>query len=313
LRPDVLAKMIANKARVGILAKSEVTTDLPEFRFLKADTTANWDELRGLGAEIETPLNSCAEENILCYGEGIDPYYLEDIVIHEFAHTVHGLGISFVDTNFDTELREAFENAKAKDLWKNTYAGSNQEEYFAEGVQDWFNLNAESIPGDGIHNEINTRDELQKYDPTLYAIIKRYFPSEYGKISCHQASTAEQDIPYTIAQRYFVNNTYNEGDLVNPKITTREQFRKIFGMATVMGENGKPTVIDFSRQYVLSVIGELTDRKTEISLISLKQNANRILLNYKITEGERESVTIRPVLLLIVDNKYQGEVELFKQ
>src|SRR5258706_1503643 len=186
LRPDVLAKMIGNKARVGILAKSEVTTDLPEFRFLKDDTTANWDELRGVGAEIETPINSCAEENILCYGEGNDPYFYEDIVIHEFAHTVHTLGISFVDTNFDTELREAFENAKAKDLWKNTYAGSNQEEYFAEGVQDWFNLNAESIPGDGIHNEINSREELKEYDSVLYEIIKRYFPAEYGKISCHQ-------------------------------------------------------------------------------------------------------------------------------
>ena len=186
LRPDVLAKMIENRARVGILAKSEVTTDLPEFRFLKDDTSDKWDELRGLGAEIETPINSCAEENILCYGEGVDPYFYEDIVIHEFAHTVHALGISLVDTNFDIELLEAFENAKAKGLWKNTYAGSNQDEYFAEGVQDWFNLNAESIPDDNIHNEINTREELKNYDPKLYEIIKRYFPEEYGKISCHQ-------------------------------------------------------------------------------------------------------------------------------
>jgi len=186
MRPDVLTKMIENKARVGIMAKSEVTTDLPEFSFLKDDTTGKWDELRGVGAEIETPINSCAEENILCYGEGVDPYFYEDIVIHEFAHTIHGLGISFVDTNFDTELRKAFESAKANGLWKNTYAGSNQNEYFAEGVQDWFNLNAESIPGDGIHNEINTREELKNYDPALYEIVKRYFPAEYGKISCHQ-------------------------------------------------------------------------------------------------------------------------------
>jgi len=185
-RPDVLAKMIGNKARVGILATTERTTDLPEFRFLKDDTTANWDELRGIGAEIETPINSCAEENILCYGEGKDPYYYEDIVIHEFAHTMHGLGISIVDTTFDNELQEAFDDAKAKGLWKNTYAGSNKDEYFAEGVQCWFNLNAESIPGDGIHNQINRREELKEYDPTLYEIIKRYFPERYGKISCHQ-------------------------------------------------------------------------------------------------------------------------------
>ena len=55
LRQDVVAKMIENKARVGILAKSEVTTDLPEFRFLKDDTAGKWDELRGVGAEIGHP------------------------------------------------------------------------------------------------------------------------------------------------------------------------------------------------------------------------------------------------------------------
>ena len=122
----------------------------------------------------------------------------------------------------------------------------------------------------------------------------------------------EQDIPYTIGNRYFVNNTYKNGDLMDPKITTREQFEKIFGMATIMGPNGKPTAIDFSRQYVLSVIGDLTDRSTKISLISLKQNANTILLNYKITEGEITMATVRPMLLIIVDNEYQGEVKLVK-
>ena len=125
-------------------------------------------------------------------------------------------------------------------------------------------------------------------------------------------ANAEQDIPYTIANRYFVSNTYKDGDLKNPKITTQTQFDALFGMATIMGPNGKPTPIDFSRQYVLGVIGELTDRNTGISLISLKQNANTILLNYKITEGEKSMATIRPMLLIIVDNKYEGDVKLVK-
>ena len=136
---------------------------------------------------------------------------------------------------------------------------------------------------------------------------KQYSANESTKVA-----TAEQDIPYTIANRYFVNNTYKDGDLKNPKITTRTQFDALFGMATIMGPNGKPTPIDFSRQYVLGLIGELTDRNTEISLISLKQNANTILLNYKITEGEKTMATIRPLLLIIVDNIYQGEVKLVK-
>ena len=126
------------------------------------------------------------------------------------------------------------------------------------------------------------------------------------------AAAAEQDVPFTIANRYFVSNKYKDGDLKNPKISDQEQFDELFGMATIMGPNGKPTPIDFSRQYVVTVIGELTGRGTEISPVSLKQQADTILLSYKMTEHEKSMVTIRPVLLIIVDNKYQGEVKLVK-
>lgn len=116
------------------------------------------------------------------------------------------------------------------------------------------------------------------------------------------------NIPYTIANRYFVGNDYKNGDLTNPKITSQAGFDKIFHPARIMGIDGKPTPIDFSRQYVLAVILEPTDHKTEIGLTSLKQNNGKIFLNCKINEGEKISATIQPVLLVIVDNKYQGEV-----
>ncbi len=187
-RSDVLDKMIENKIRVGIMAKSEVTTDLPECRdWNKIFPGTDWNKRgRGYGATLDIPLNSCSEENILCYGKGIDWYPTEDIFIHEMAHGIHGLGIRFVDTTIDQELQQALDDAIAKGLYKNTYAATNIDEYFAEGVQDWFNVNAESIPANGIHNEINTREELETYDPVLYKIIERYFPTDNEKISCHQ-------------------------------------------------------------------------------------------------------------------------------
>jgi hypothetical protein len=186
LRSDVLAKMIENKMRVGIIGKTEVVTDMPEYSDLDvAFPGTNWNQYRGLGATIARPLSSCAEENILCYGQN-DPYFNQDILIHEFAHGIHYLGIRFVDTNIDIELQQAFNNAIANGLWSNTYAGSNYIEYFASGVQDWFNVNAEAIPTNGIYNQINTRDELKEYDLTLYNIIKRYFKDDIEKVSCHQ-------------------------------------------------------------------------------------------------------------------------------
>ncbi len=187
-RKDVLAKLIQNKIRIGIMAKDEVTTDMPEHSDLNEAFPGedNWDVNRGIGATKERRLNTCAEENVLCYGEGIDPYWMEDIFIHEFAHGIHALGIIDVDRGFDKELQKAFDDAKADGLWLNTYAGSNPAEYFAEGVQDWFNVNAEAIPSDGIHNGISTREELKEYDPTLYNIIRRYFKEDDEVISCHQ-------------------------------------------------------------------------------------------------------------------------------
>lgn len=126
------------------------------------------------------------------------------------------------------------------------------------------------------------------------------------------SAPAEQDIPYTVANRYFVNNTYTDGDLKNPKITSGAEFEKLFGAAPIMGPNGKPTVIDYSKEYVLAVIGKLTDKETSIKVNSLKQKGNMIIFSYKINEGEKLSMTIRPALLIIVDNKYQGDIDMME-
>ena len=68
----------------------------------------------------------------------------------------------------------------------NTYRSSTMEEYFAEGVQDWFNVNAEVPRTDGKHNWCNTREELQEFDPELYQLISEYFPKTNLQISRHK-------------------------------------------------------------------------------------------------------------------------------
>lgn len=183
-RPDVLAKMVENHAYIGIMARYEGTTDIPEHRGLAKDTSINWDlRARGLGADIESPITTCAQENLACFE--LDKYHNEDILIHEFAHSMHGLAIMFIDTAFNSTLQKYLDMAKAEGKWLNTYAGTNIWEYFAEGVQDWFNVNGEAIPGNGTHNHVNTRKELKEYDPRLYDLLSLWLPAEYGDISCH--------------------------------------------------------------------------------------------------------------------------------
>ncbi len=186
LPTEFLEQMVKLNTRVGIMARYEGTTDIPEHAHLENDTTLNWDvRARGLGGSIDLPLTTCAEENLLCYQ--IDKYHAEDILIHEFAHTIHGVGILPLDSTFNDLLQKTMDAAISEGKYENTYAKTNIWEYWAEGVQNWFNVNAEVEKTDGKHNWVNTRDDMKKYDPELYAIISRYF-AEFEKCpSCHEA------------------------------------------------------------------------------------------------------------------------------
>ncbi len=160
-REDIVRALAGNRVRVVVMAWNEFTTDIPEHSHLKPKTY--WDRrARGLGATHRAPAVSCAEENLLCFPG--DPYLKENILIHEFAHTIHEMALSVVDPTFDGRLKAAYENAKSHDLWPRTYAITNRNEYWAEGVQCWFDNNREN---DSAHCHVNTRAELQQYDPDL--------------------------------------------------------------------------------------------------------------------------------------------------
>ena len=160
---------------------------MPEYKNLDKDFPLpggeSWDaRARGLGATPFIPLGSGAEENILCYQS--DRYLGEDILLHEFAHTVLIMGVQFADSGFRNRLTTAYNAALSKGLWANTYADDTVDEYWAEGVQDYYNTNIQAIPSNGIHNEINTRAELKTYDPSLFALIQEIFGTAEWTSSC---------------------------------------------------------------------------------------------------------------------------------
>lgn len=162
-RPDVRQAMIRNKARVGVMAFSELTTDIPEHAHMRPKEYAD-KRARGMGGP---QCVSCAEENLLGYPG--DPYAAENILIHEFAHGVHQMGLRSADPTFNRRLREAFDQAVQAGLWQGKYAASNPGEYWAEGVQSWFDTNREN---DSSHNHVNTREELKAYDPALAKLVE---------------------------------------------------------------------------------------------------------------------------------------------
>lgn len=168
-RPDVLRAMVSSGAQLHIIAHDEYTTDLPAFKWLTPKDY--WDaRARGTGGSQTDPYCSCGEENLL--GFPGDPYSTENILIHEFAHNIHLRGMTRVDKTFDDRVKAAYDSAMEKGLWKGKYASTNHHEYFAEGVQSWFDDNREP---DHDHNHVNTRKELLEYDPPLAALCKEVF------------------------------------------------------------------------------------------------------------------------------------------
>jgi len=179
-RPDVRQAMIASGSRLCILAHDEFTCDQPEWAWLAEVPVAGFASIpardyrdaraRGMGGSHTDPFCSCAEENLLAF-EG-DPYAAECILIHEFAHNIHLRGMANVDPSFDGRVKAAYDAAMAAGLWKGKYAGVNHHEYFAEGVQSWFDDNREN---DHDHNHVDTRAELLEYDPALATLCREVF------------------------------------------------------------------------------------------------------------------------------------------
>ena len=177
-RPDVKAQMVKKGCKVMIIGEKEEVCDLPEYAHIcnTPESIAYLNKrARGFGGAPEDEFSaSFGEENVLELPG--DRYKGESIMVHEFAHLFHMVGILGIEPGFDEELEALRQNAIAKGLWKDTYAISNKEEYFAETLQSFFNCNQYAETPNGVHNSINTREKLKLYDPDIYQLLLRYLP-----------------------------------------------------------------------------------------------------------------------------------------
>jgi hypothetical protein len=188
--------MVKKKMRVGVMAQSESTTDIPEHRDRKRpgrddirltpQEKANYDKpggiagmtdkeywdrrARGLGGNPTT----CAEENLLGYPG--TRYFGENIFVHEFAHGIMGVAIRTADPALFAEIQSAYKGAMSKGLWKNHYASTNANEYWAEGTQTWFWSNYEYMDGE---TRVQTPEDLQRYDSKLYELLSRVYADHH--------------------------------------------------------------------------------------------------------------------------------------
>ena len=120
-------------------------------------------------------------------------------------------------------------------------------------------------------------------------------------------SILNQEIPYKEAKNYFVKNNIDAA-IDNPKFETQEEFDQVFGMATTMGDKGKPTPIDFSKEFVVAQIEDPSNQSIELKPVSIRKNSNILEIKYKKVVGESQSYTTQTAMILIIDKKYDGDV-----
>ncbi len=139
-RPDVM-KTLGGKRKMYacVMAYNEMQNELPECRGLDA-----WWNYRARG--LAGGSVSCGEENVLGF-QG-DPWQGENIFIHEFAHGLQGV-IGGIDEPFNKRLATLYDKAKQSGRFRGYAIEGGIGEFWAEGVQAWFNCNGTIRPKSG--------------------------------------------------------------------------------------------------------------------------------------------------------------------
>jgi len=175
--PDIMDRSGFRQIVMGSYP-SEIVPDLPELSFLDP---AIWGTRRGSGATVQIPVGTNAEEDALCLDNDI--YKDQDITVHEFAHSLHLLGFKQLWPEFQTELDQHYNYAYANSLWGWGYVGSyamtNSEEYFAMGVQSYFDV---QWPYD--YEAPTNRDQLFQKDPNFASFIDRWMYNNEWRGGC---------------------------------------------------------------------------------------------------------------------------------
>jgi hypothetical protein len=187
-RHDILKALIADGARLVVLGRQEKLSDLPEFK--GARHLAGFDAVRYLDYTPALKLMVVPEENVL--GLPGEPFAGESTVVGVFARALYQvtglrpvdpdferrrdkqqyeLRVKRLDVEFDRRLRKLHEEALKKDLWKGTAAARHRREYWAAGVEAYFDAVGETPAPNGADRPITTREALRAYDPDLYALV----------------------------------------------------------------------------------------------------------------------------------------------
>ncbi|MBI3409586.1 MAG: hypothetical protein HY040_14695 [Planctomycetes bacterium] len=206
-RHDILKAMIADGVRLVVLGVKEKLSDLPEFKDRNNQDMP--DLVRYLDYAPALKLMVVPEENVLSrtdlqsvpshgrianpsYTRGADPFAGKCMIVSAFAKGLYHvtalrpviadfdkqrdrqqyeLRVKRLDIEYDARLGKIYDDAVSKGLWKGTPAGRSKVEYWAAGVEAYFDAAGAGQAPHHADRPISTREALKTYDPELYALV----------------------------------------------------------------------------------------------------------------------------------------------
>jgi hypothetical protein len=187
-RHDILKALIADGARLVVLGRNEALASLPEFA--NSREVAGFDSPRGCDYSTDRKLLVVPEEHIL--GLAGDPFPGRSLVISQFAKALYQvtgtrpvdpdfekqrqkqqyeLRVKRLDIEFDRRLEALFSEARERKLWKGTPAARDRREYWATGVEAYFDAVGRGLAPLGAERPITSREALNAYDAGLFSLV----------------------------------------------------------------------------------------------------------------------------------------------
>lgn len=165
LRPNLWDKVISTASRISVVDAARFS-ETPEWsqvygRYSQADATTHLEAAAG----IQFRLGGSTQQVIL-RREAVVSEYGRSVVYHELGHMLY----DFLDGDEAETARRAAEGAVQSGRWTGTYAATNSEEMFAEGVAIYLGAYSDTFT-------VGPRDasSLSRREPDLAAVVASLF------------------------------------------------------------------------------------------------------------------------------------------
>lgn len=193
-RHDILKALIASEIKLVVLGNEESLGQLPELAGHSAEREGVDLLAKYLEYNPRTRLLVVSEENLLSsqsHGADHDSHLIAVLAdaIYKIAGTrpvdpewgnrpknvwqQYELRVDRVDLRLDESLKKLFDKQIVTRKWQGTQAIHGRQDYWRYGVLAYFNAVGQSPTPTDSARAIQSREDLQSYDPELYQIVNK--------------------------------------------------------------------------------------------------------------------------------------------